>query len=621
MLKNLKSDINLIFKGIKYFNDTEQNLAVLIVLQHTLIAFAPFVNISMSGFILDKLADGNSLFYLISLVVLMIILNFAVSMLNKYLTRIVRSKKFLFEDKNDILLSYKAINMDYENIEDPVVNNWVNQMHEDAKFGFSGIWSINGGLMHATTSFAQIIFSIVFSFKAFTTFSNNNNTGILSFFTSPISSIILIFIIIGNIAVSMYTNSAGARKNFSILSDFNPFNRFFFFYLNNYLGGYHAGKDIRIYNQKNFILEEQMSQFEVIKKRSNKLANVQSGFDIMIAAAAVFLNACVLAFVSMKSLAGLFGVGSIVVYSGSINQFITGFTGLMSAFSKLRANNIKLKEHFDYLELPDKKVKGHKELSFDDLENFEFEFKNVSFKYPGTDKYVLKNINLKLNSYQKIAIVGENGSGKTTFIKLLCRLYDPTEGVVLLNGVDIKEYNYEQYISIFSVVFQDFTLFAQTIAQNVAVSVTYDVENVKKRLEQAGFANRLNSLDNEVETFLYKDFEQSGIEISGGEAQKIAIARALYKNSPVVVLDEPTSAIDPISESEIYSKFNDLVNGKTAIYISHRLSSCRFCDTISVFENGNIVQQGTHEKLVADVNGKYFELWNSQAQYYTDSAF
>ncbi len=617
MLKNLKSDLKLIFRGIKYFNETEHNLAALIVVQHTFIALAPFVNIVMSGLILDKLAGGNSLFSLIILVVVMVILNFAVSMLNKYLSRIVRSKKFLFEDKNDILLSYKAINMDYENIENPEVNNWVNQMREDAKFGFSGIWSINGGLMKATTSIAQIIFSVAVSFKVFTTFSNNHNTGILSFFTSPISSIVLIFIIIGNIAVSMYANSAGARKNFSILSDFNPFNRFFFFYLNNYLGGYHAGKDIRIYNQKNFVLEEQMSQFEVIKERSNKLANVQSGFDIMIATAAVLLNACVLAFVGMKSLSGLFGVGSIVVYSGSINQFITGFTDFMSSFSQMRANNIKLKEHFDYLELPDKKVKGDKVLSQKDLGNMEFEFKNVSFKYPGTEKYVLKNINKKLNFCQKLAIVGENGSGKTTFIKLLCRLYDPLEGEILLNGVNIKEYNYKQYISVFSVVFQDFTLFAQTIAQNVAVSVTYDGENVKKRLEQAGFSNRLNTLDNGVETFLYKDFEQSGIEISGGEAQKIAIARALYKNSPVVVLDEPTSALDPISESEIYLKFNDLVNGKTAIYISHRLSSCRFCDTIMVFDNGNIVQQGTHEKLVADTNGKYFKLWNAQAQYYT----
>lgn len=617
MSKNIRSDLNLIFRGIKYFNEVEKNLAVLIIIQHIFYAFMPFVNIVMSGLILDKLADDYSLYSLGLIVLAMVIINFIVSMISKYLSRIVRSKKFLFEDKSDILLSYKAINMDYENIENPKVNNWVNQMREDTKFGFSGIWSINHGLMRSTTSLFQIIFSIAISFRVFTTFSNNYNTGMLAFFTSPISSVVLMIIIILNIAISMYANSAGAKKNFTILSDFNPFNRYFFFYLNNYLGGYHAGKDVRIYNQKDFVLEEQMSQFETIKERSNKLANVQSGFDIMIATAAVFLNASVLAFVGMKSLAGLFSVGSIVVYSASINQFITGFTEFMSSFSQMRANNIKLKEHFDYLELPDKKIKGSKKLSEKDLENMEFEFKNVSFKYPETEEYILNNINLKLKFGQKLAIVGENGSGKTTLIKLLCRLYDPTMGEVLLNGVDIREYDYNQYLSVFSVVFQDFTLFAQDIAQNVAVSVTYDEESINRKLKQAGFSNRLSSLEKGIQTYIYKNFEQSGIEISGGEAQKIAIARALYKNSPIVVLDEPTSALDPISESEIYSKFNDLTSGKTAIYISHRLSSCRFCDMIVVLENGRIVQQDTHEKLVEDTSGKYFELWDSQAQYYT----
>lgn len=248
---------------------------------------------------------------------------------------------------------------------------------------------------------------------------------------------------------------------------------------------------------------------------------------------------------------------------------------------------------------------------------YEIEFQNVSFRYPGSDSYALKNVSIKFRIGEKRAIVGMNGSGKTTFIKLLCRLYDPTEGVILLNGINIQKYNSLEYLSILSVVFQDYKLFSFSLAANVAATSEYDETAVVEALEKAGFGERLKTMPNGIETVLYKDFEQSGTEISGGEGQKIAIARAIYKNAPFVILDEPTAALDPIAEHEVYSKFNEIVGERTAIYISHRLSSCRFCDRIAVFDNGQIVQLGTHETLVADETGKYYQLWSAQAQYYT----
>ena len=214
-----------------------------------------------------------------------------------------------------------------------------------------------------------------------------------------------------------------------------------------------------------------------------------------------------------------------------------------------------------------------------------------------------------------MAVVGENGSGKTTFIKLLCRLYDPTEGEILLNGKDIKEYDYKEYMSIFSVIFQDFTLLPFSLAQNVSASESYDEEKVVDCLNKAGFADRLSTLPDGINTVIYKDFKKNGVDVSGGEAQKIAIARALYKNSPFIILDEPTAALDPLAEFEIYSKFNEMVGRKTAIFISHRLSSCRFCDDIAVFDDGRLIQRGSHKTLIAE-GGKYGELWNAQAQYY-----
>lgn len=248
----------------------------------------------------------------------------------------------------------------------------------------------------------------------------------------------------------------------------------------------------------------------------------------------------------------------------------------------------------------------------------EIEFKNVSFKYPHTENYVIKNLNLKLSTGKSFAIVGRNGSGKTTMIKLLLRLYVPTEGQITLNGIDIQEYQYNDYIDIFGVVFQDFKIFSFSLGQNVSARMCYDQSKAKACLAKAGFSDRLANMSKDLDTCLYKDFEEDGVEISGGEAQKIALARALYKDAPFIILDEPTAALDPIAEYEIYSKFNEIVENKTAIYISHRLSSCRFCQNIIVFDNGQIVQSGSHEELVTDENGKYYELWHAQAQYYTE---
>ena len=245
------------------------------------------------------------------------------------------------------------------------------------------------------------------------------------------------------------------------------------------------------------------------------------------------------------------------------------------------------------------------------------EFRNVSFRYPGAETWALKNVSMKFQVGRRLAIVGENGSGKTTFIKLLCRLYDPQEGQILLNGIDIRKYDYRDYMDIFSIVFQDFQLISQPLGANVAGSASYDEARVRRALQDAGFGDRLETMPDGLNTQLYRDFTEDGVEISGGEAQKIAIARALYKNAPFIILDEPTAALDPIAEAEIYSKFNEISGDRTAIYISHRLSSCKFCDEIAVFHEGRIVQRGSHDELAADEGGKYHELWQAQAQYYT----
>lgn len=257
---------------------------------------------------------------------------------------------------------------------------------------------------------------------------------------------------------------------------------------------------------------------------------------------------------------------------------------------------------------------------------YDVEFRDVSFRYPNAteDAWALRHINLKFKVGSRLAVVGMNGSGKTTFINLLCRLYDPTEGQILLNGIDIRKYRYEEYQALFAVVFQDFRLFSFPLGQNVGASVEYDRAAAESALLRAGFGERLSTMPRGLNTPLYSNYDASGVEISGGEAQKIALARALYKAeagdppAPFIVLDEPTAALDPIAEADVYARFNGIVAGKTAVYISHRLSSCRFCDDICVFDGGHLVQRGSHEALLKEENGVYAALWQAQAQYYAE---
>ena len=309
-------------------------------------------------------------------------------------------------------------------------------------------------------------------------------------------------------------------------------------------------------------------------------------------------------------------VGDYMLYVATITKLITGVSSLINLIGSLVYNNQFLKLLFDYYDLPDDRYLGTLPIEKRSDNEYEIEFKNVSFKYPKTDFWALKNVSFKFKIGERLAIVGMNGSGKTTLIKLLSRLYEPTEGVITLNGIDIKKYDYDEYQSIFSVVFQDFHIFAFSISDNVSCSLNGDKEKVVECLKQAGFGEKLKELPKGIDTIISKNYDNDGIELSMGEKQKLAIARALYKDAPFVVLDEPTASLDPISEQEVYNKFNEMVKDKTAIYISHRLSSCRFCDKIAVLHEGRLVQVGNHDELVEDENSKYFELWNAQAQYY-----
>lgn len=271
-----------------------------------------------------------------------------------------------------------------------------------------------------------------------------------------------------------------------------------------------------------------------------------------------------------------------------------------------------------FLEYPRAMQTGEKKVSGGE---HVIEFSDVSFRYPRSEKYVLRHINLTIHSGEHLSIVGLNGAGKTTFIKLLCRLYAVTEGKIYIDGVDIMEYSEEEYRKLFAVVFQDFKLFAFTLRENITLGDwDFSEEEIARVLKLSGFDEDAGKLEKGLDTMIYKSFDEKGTELSGGQQQKVAISRALYRNAPIVILDEPTAALDPVAEYDIYRKFNSLVGGKTAIYISHRLSSCKFCDHIAVFAEDTIKEYGTHEELVHKKDGIYAQMFFTQAKHYIDIA-
>ncbi len=377
--------------------------------------------------------------------------------------------------------------------------------------------------------------------------------------------------------------------------------------------------DIRMYDQQT-LARHYVSENRVFSA-DGPIARVKAGKGGLMMAAAAGLSAlttgAVYLYVCLKAWAGAFGVGMATQYIGAVTA-LTGSAGvLLKELMNLRSTTRYIRRTFRFLDIPNSMYEGSLTTEKRSDRQYDIEFRDVSFKYPGSDTWALRHVDLRFKVGRRLAIVGENGSGKTTFIKLLCRLYDPREGQILLNGIDIRKYNYRDYMDIFAVVFQDFQLMSQPLGANVAGSAAYDRARVTKALTDAGFGDRLAALPQGLDTQLYRDYDGEGVQISGGEAQKIAIARALYKDAPFIVLDEPTAALDPMAEAEIYARFNEISGDRTAIYISHRLSSCRFCDEILVFDQGRIVQQGQHEELLAEAGGKYHELWHAQAQYYT----
>ena len=383
---------------------------------------------------------------------------------------------------------------------------------------------------------------------------------------------------------------------------------------NNIFFNYRAGKIIRNFGMQDMRLKSGGREFNEGFRFYIRRIHAKRGETVENLATSGLFTVFSYLLVVLKTISGAITVGTFTRYVGALNQFGSACASLIEYNAAIRRNAVYMGEFLAFLDVEEKHSHGTIPVEKRDDGEYELAFENVSFRYPGSEKYVLKNVNCRLDMKRKMAVVGRNGAGKTTFIKLLCGLYEPTEGHITLNGVDIRKYKPVEYRDLFGVVFQDFRLFSFPVWENVATGYERDDDRLWKTLYQAGAREFVKNMPEGLETLLYKDTGE-GVEISGGEAQKLAIARALYKDGALVVLDEPTAALDPLAEAEVYARFDEMTEGKTSIYISHRMSSCRFCDDIMVFDDGRIAERGSHETLLA-AGGLYSQLWNAQAKYY-----
>lgn len=538
-------------------------------------------------------------------------INFVLFFLNNYLTDVRIMYRSLMYHKELQNIASKLYTIEYQKLEDGGFKELVHKHSEAQDRVISSFSQLNWLLREFLSGFITIVISVVLIVPLLKIgFKTTGN----SYFEKPIFLIMIFFAIVVMIAIILVVALRMSKAWFKASDEYSRLDRIFYYFLNMF-SDYKTGKEIRIYKEQELIENTATNKIltdgeKVLRKAS--LNSAKSSSFVAILGATVGFG--IYLFIGVKGLYGLFGIGSLVLYCGAFMQIINGIMKMAVTFGKAEEIVPLIDYYFEILNTEDEMKYGSKELDLGG--EFEIEFKNVSFKYPNTENYALKNINIKINNREKLIIVGRNGIGKTTFIKLLCRLYDATEGEILINDVNIKEYSKESIKNMYSVVFQDFAIFSTTLAQNISANDKYDHKKLFDVLDKASIKDRVLKMDKKELTHIFRDIDKFGVEISGGESQKIALARALYKDSPIVILDEPTAALDPLAENEIYSRFNSFIKDKTAIYISHRLSSCMFCNRIAVFNKSRLVQCGTHKKLMEDINGKYHELWIAQAQYY-----
>lgn len=560
----------------------------------------PLVNIFCPRYIIDEISDSKNLDLIVDKIIFIVafmilctsIVNVAIVFLDNQLSKVY------YEDLNRLLeanVGRKSMELQYVATESRKTLDYIN----NAKLGITNGYS--GGMSGL--------------FKAFALFVSN--IGILLITAGVVIkySWWLLLVVIVNVIVNTAMSNQINKIQLAQFEKLSFINRGYSFLLHT-LSDIKYGKDIRLFGARKMMIRRvddfNLDQTDIAKKQameSQKYIYI-SKLDMAVTTILTYL---ILAVMAVK---GKVTIGEFTMLATSSSAIVVAMNAILQQVFDLKKFSQYAKKYIEYQENNVYEEKGR--IQCDSVSNVEIEFKNVFFKYPEQEQYALKNVNVKIGNGEHWSIVGLNGAGKTTFIKLLCRLYECTEGEITLNGINILEYDDKSYRKLLAAVFQDFQLLNFTIKENI-ITGEYDSvpdDEVNAIIKEVGLEQKVSSLPLGIATPVFRYYDTNGFEPSGGEQQKLAMARALYKNAPILILDEPTAALDPIAEKEIYEKFNEMTVGKTTLFISHRLASCKFCNNILVFKDGQIVERGTHKDLVELENGLYAQMFNAQAQYY-----
>lgn len=552
-------------------------------------AALPFVGVLLPKLVLDELSGPKDPVRLLLYAVAAAGVSALCYLLSETLRLRVERGGILLESTLDKLLGEKTCSMDYQYLEDPE-SLTILQRARQGRVTRGGMYAVM--VWHLPNTLTNL----------FTCLGMLWVVAQLDWWVLAL----LLLCVAANLLL-LRKNSDAANAFMMHMGDFNRMFAYLYFLATDFSNG----KDIRLfhiapmiqarmreYNEK--VVEVEKESYLVMCRcgvLQALLAQAQLGLVYVSLLVQVFQN-------------GL-SIGDFVMFAAAASSFATSLTATFSEATQSLLTARMIAPYRQFLRLKDRMPKAEGSV---DGQAQALRFENVSFRYPRAQAPTLRNLNLTLKKGQRLAVVGENGAGKTTMIKLLLRLYDPDEGRILLGGRDIRQLSPQEYADQFSVVFQDFRLFAFSVRENICLG-REEEERLRRVLAQTGLDRLLAGYEKGVDTSVYKQFDEKGVEFSGGERQKIAIARALYKDAPIVVMDEPTAALDPIAEEEIYNQLNALIHGRTALFISHRLSSCKFCDEVAVFQEGRVVQQGSHEELMKE-EGLYRRMFTAQSQYY-----
>lgn len=593
-MKNTNKTVSRQFRGIFYFFEMCWGYDKFYIIYLTLYQLCK-VTLTLNAIILPQyvidatfsIKATTPAFVFISLMVGIML---AASVVASFCKNQIMAHKMLIFKKFQLSISQMMMNADYEKIES---NNFLNMKVQAEKF-----------LYGDGSGFASILES------AFDLLGYGITIISLCGIIAQLNALILILLALV-LGVNTITNYKTQKKNYAINKEKAIHERQSHYY-SSITQDFRYGKEIRSASIDDWILDKYSAQLSNMQLFYKKLAKNTLSYDIVVSATAVIQQIITYTYVVICGIKGFISVGQFSMFLSAISTFSTTLKNVAQILIGMQQYSQYYNAYENYLSIGTSVSKeGIPVPSKIDT----IEFRNVSFIYPGQSEFALNNINITLHAGEKILLVGENGAGKSTFVNLLLRIYKPTSGIILINGIDIQMFSLKEYSNLFSSVFQDFKLFAFPISENIAFTSAINEEKLRKVIMEVGLYSKINSLANGYHTNVFREFDSNGFTPSGGEGQRIAMCRAIYKDASVVILDEPTAALDPHAEYELYNMFDSLFSDRTAIYISHRLASAKLCNRIIVFEKGCLVEDGSHDELI-NANGLYHRLYTMQASNY-----